>query len=238
MSQAKNKRTFNNGNKQPRHTGSKVKVTDLRGKDAHRDTLVELTIEALKRFYKTVDALRLGNYKTGFNTYQHGLLIVEGYTFHSVAEGGSGFKKVTGTLFGLMKAERFAKFSTGNNEPGLGEFEQALFIEDEGGIAVDGNDTKITVTKFLASGDTKKFVAPYRSIEQFSATMIEELFALDILPQFRKELSHVAAKQAERNSDEKRHDAKPAAKPAARPAREAAPRRPMKKTAEPLHASA
>jgi hypothetical protein len=242
MSQAKNqKRSFNSGNKQPRHTGPKVRVVDLRQKGAHKDALIELSIEALKRFYKTVDALRLGNYKTGFNTYQHGLEIVEGYKFHrqvEATEGNkAGFEEATGTLFGLLKADAFTRLAGSKTSPGLGEYEQALFIEDEGGIAIDGTETKVTIVKFRAEGPAKKFVVSYRNTEQFTGTLIEELFALDILPQFRKELSNVVAKQNAQpvlTSHEQKRDAKPAG----RPAREQQARRPMKKTAEPLHASA
>lgn len=237
MSQAKGKRPFNgdrnNNSKQVRHAGPKVRVVDLRQKNAHKDTLIELSIEGLKRFYKTVDSLRLGNYKTGFNTYQHGLEIVEGYTYHRADE--AGFTKVTGTLFGLMKADAFTRLAGAKVSSGLGEYEQAIFIEDEAGIFIEGSDTKVSIVKFRAEGPAKKFVVPYRSIEQFTSTLIEELFALDILPQFRKELSNVVAKQEGREAPEAR-ETKPVAKPAARPARDAQPRRPMKKTAEPLHA--
>lgn len=239
MSQAKtNKRSYNNnhGSKQPRHAGPKVRVIDLSSKDAHKGMLIELTVEALKRFYKTIDSLRLGNYKTGFNTYQYGLVIVEGFSWSRMED--DGFAKVSGTLFGLVKAEDFLRLSSSKSEPALADYEQAIFIEDEGGIFIDGADTKVAVTKFRTNGPSKKFVVTYRSTEQFTSTMVEELFALDILPQFRKELSHVNSKQEARNEDETRHEAKPAAKSASRPPREQQPRRPMKKTAEPLHASA
>ncbi len=231
MNQAKTKRPFNGGqnNKTPRHTGPKLRVVDLRAKDAHTETLVEMSVEALKRFYKTVDALRLGNYKTGFNTYQYGLVIVEGFTVHR-AEAGD-FTEVMGTLFGLVKADDFTRLASSKAEPALADYEQAIFIEDNGGIYVEGNETKVALTKFRAVGDSKRLTVAYRSIEQFSAVLIEELFALDILPQFRKDLSDVVAKQ------ETRLESRQEPKPATRPQR-TDQRRPMRKSAEPIGATA
>jgi hypothetical protein len=190
MNQTKtNKRSHNGHNKHeakksfaPR--GPKARVINLRAKGYHGDTLTEHAIPEVKRFYQIIDVLRLGNYKTGFNTYQHGLIIVDGFTINRIADGG--FVKVTGTLFGLVKAEDYLRLQNAKGEPALADYVQAVFIEDGRVMFADGDVTKIALTKFKTAEASKELSFNYQGLEQFVAQLVGELFALDIMPQFVK----------------------------------------------------
>jgi hypothetical protein len=189
MNQTKtNKRSFNGkkseGKKSFRPMGPKARVINLRGKNYHGDTLTEHAVQEVKRFYTVIDTLRLGNYKTGFNTYQHGLVIVDGFTINRIADGG--FVKVTGTLFGLLKGEDYLRLVGSKNEPALADYVQALFIEDGHILFADGDETKVHVTKFKSEAASKQLSFTYQGIEAFVAQFVGELFALDLLPQFAK----------------------------------------------------
>ena len=189
MNQTKtNKRSFNgkknDGKKSFRPTGPKARVINLRAKNYHGDTLTEHAVQEVKRFYTVIDTLRLGNYKTGFNTYQHGLVIVDGFTINRIADGG--FVKVTGTLFGLLKGEDYLRLAGSKNEPALGDYVQALFIEDGHILSAEGDETKVRLTKFKVEEASKELTFTYQGIEAFVAQFVGELFALDLLPQFAK----------------------------------------------------
>lgn len=189
MNQTKtNKRSFNgkknDGKKSFRPTGPKARVINLRAKNHHGDTLTEHAVQEIKRFYTVIDTLRLGNYKTGFNTYQHGLVIVDGFTINRIADGG--FVKVTGTLFGLLKGEDYLRLAGSKNEPALADYVQALFIEDGHILSAEDDETKVHLTKFKSEEASKELTFTYQGIEAFVAQFAGELFALDLLPQFAK----------------------------------------------------
>jgi hypothetical protein len=205
MNQAKTKRPYSgdrSNNRGGRTPGPKARVINLREKGTDSGALVEVTVEGLKRFYQTVDTLRFGNYKTGFNTYQYGLVIVEGFNYSRIED--SGFTKVTGTLFGLVKADDYFRLASSRAEPALVDYEQAIFLEDGNIIHNENNETKVSLTKFHKSADSTRFSIAYRSTEHFIATIAQELFALEILPQFRKDVSAPGEKE------EVRQDEKPA----------------------------
>jgi hypothetical protein len=203
MNQTKtNKRSFNGkkneGKKSFRPTGPKARVINLRAKNYHGDTLTEHAIQEVKRFYSVIDALRLGNYKTGFNTYQHGLVVVDGFTINRIADGG--FVKVTGVLFGLLKGEDYLRLAGSKGEPALGDYVQALFIKDGHILIADGDETKVKLTKFKADEASKELTFTYQGLEAFVAQFVGELFALDLLPQFaKKEEAKAAAKSSDKH---------------------------------------
>jgi hypothetical protein len=181
--------------------GPKARIISLREKGHVGDTLTEFTAREVQRFYGIIDALRFGNFKTGFNTYQHGLIVVDGFTVNGIKNGG--FSKKVGTIFGLMKAEDYIRLNAIKGDPALADFVQAVFIEDGKIIHDDAGKTTITFSKFKANDFGQEMTVPYESLEAFVATLVTELFGFDYLPQFvKKDEERKQAQQAKPSPNE------------------------------------
>lgn len=202
MNQAKTNRTHIGAKKPYRPSGPKVRIVNLRAKGYHAAPLTEHAVQEVKRFYNVVDTLRLGNYKTGFNTYQHGLVIVDGFTHNRIED--NGIRAVTGTLFAVVAADEYLRIAAMKGEPNLIDYVQALFIEDGTIVHTEGGETKITFTKFKSKESARKTTVTYQGLEAFVAQLSSELFALDILPQFVKKDQPKAAPQVKREVREVR----------------------------------